>query len=143
MAMTLRKEAVRWSNTGEIKRKRVLVIDDQPEVRTIVQYSLEDIAGWDISLAGSGEEGLTHVIAGSFDGIVLDVNMPTMNGLTFLKQLRARLDLPFIPVVLLTAEVNLSQDPLFNELGIAGVIAKPFDPLLISKQISSFLSWDI
>lgn len=90
--------------------KRVLVIDDEADVRTVVQGCLEDIAGWSVITAASGQEGLAQVMTSQPDAILLDLMMPEMNGFTFLKNLRTQLKERSIPIVLLTAKVNLPQD---------------------------------
>lgn len=123
--------------------KKVLVIDDEPAVRTIVQCCLEDIAGWEVIPAESGQEGLMQAIAQSPDAIVLDMMMPGMDGLTFLKKLREKPDLPPIPVVLLSAKSNLAASPIFEELGVAGAISKPFDALSVCDRIAELLGWTI
>jgi CheY-like chemotaxis protein len=123
--------------------KKVLVIDDEPAVRTIVQCCLEDIAGWDVIPAGSGQEGLVHAAADVPDAIVLDMMMPGMDGLTFLKELRAKPDIPVIPVVVLSAKSHLANVPAFEGLGVAGIISKPFDALSICDRIAAFLGWTI
>lgn len=122
--------------------KRVLIIDDEPDVRAVVQACLEDIAGWDVVTAASGQEGLVKVMAEQPDGIVLDIMMPEMDGFTFLRQLRNRPEGRLIPVVLLTAKVNLSEPQVLFELGIKGIICKPFDPFMLAEQVAEFLGWE-
>jgi CheY-like chemotaxis protein len=142
MKFTLPTNSLETPQISAMAKKRVLVIDDEPGMRIVVQLCLEDIAGWDVILAQSGQEGLIKARTERPDAIVLDVMMPEMDGLTFLKELRANPDLPRIPVILLTAKVTLTQPQRFAELGVAGAISKPFDPLLVSDQIATFLGWN-
>ncbi|WP_242056830.1 response regulator [Planktothrix sp. FACHB-1355] len=123
--------------------KRILVIDDEPDVRAIVQGCLEDIAGWDVITAGSGQEGLVKVVTDKPDAIVLDVMMPGMDGLAFLKELRNQPEGQSIPTVLLTAKVRLDEPEILSKLGIEGVVSKPFDPFMLTEQIAAYLGWDI
>lgn len=122
--------------------RRVLVIDDEADVRAVVQGCLEDVAGWEVITARSGSEGLTKVATEKLDAIILDVMMPDIDGLTFLKQLKSNPDTGAIPVVLLTAKVSLTDPTIQAELGVLGAIAKPFNPISLSQQIARFLGWD-
>ena len=126
-----------------MKTKRVLVIDDEPDVRAIVQGCLEDIAGWDVITAASGQEGLEKALTDKPDAIVLDVMMPGMDGITFLKELRTQPEGKSIPTVLLTAKVNFNHSEIFSELNIEGVVSKPFDPFMLTEQIADFLGWEM
>lgn len=123
--------------------KRVLVIDDEADVRTVVQGCLEDIAGWDVMTAGSGQEGLAQVISNPPDAILLDMMMPEMDGFTFLKNLRTQLRGRSIPVVLLTAKVNLPHATELLQLDVKGIVPKPFDPFRLTEQVAIFLGWEI
>ncbi|WP_228061803.1 response regulator [[Phormidium] sp. LEGE 05292] len=123
--------------------KRVLIIDDEPDVRAVVQGCLEDVAGWDVVTAASGQEGLVKVIADKPDGIVLDVMMPGMDGLAFLRELRSRPEGRSIPVILLSAKVNLTDPQVIFELRIKGIISKPFDPFILTEEIAHFFGWEM
>ena len=122
------------------KKKRILVIDDEPSVRRVIQYCLEDLAGWTTEAVGSGQEGLTLAITQPFDAIVLDLMMPGMDGLMFLKALRSHPDAPDLLVILLTAKSAVSLESLFD-LDVAGIIEKPFDPIQLPIQIAQLLNW--
>ena len=121
--------------------KRILVIDDDDVIQEIVQNCLEDVAGWQVLLASSGWEGLKKAIAEQPDAIVLDVMMPGMDGITFLNLLRTNSQVQAIPVVLLTAKVDLTARDRLGELGVLGVIAKPFGAIELVEQIAGFLGW--
>jgi CheY-like chemotaxis protein len=123
--------------------KRVLIIDDEADVRTIVRGCLEDIAGWEVVTAKSGKEGLVKVIADSPDAILLDVMMPGMDGLAFLSALRNYTKEATLPVVLLTAKINVAESDDLSGLNIKGVIAKPFDPFLLVEQFANLLNWKV
>jgi CheY-like chemotaxis protein len=123
-----------------VPKKRILVIDDEPEVRRVIQYCLEDLAGWETVAVGSGQEGLVLVMTQPFDAIILDWMMPGMDGLMFLKALRAYPDAPDILVILLTAKLQVSLDDCVD-FDVAGVIEKPFDPIQLPIQVAQLLNW--
>ncbi|MBD2199923.1 MULTISPECIES: response regulator [Calothrix] len=122
--------------------KRLLIIDDEPDIRRIIQVSLEEIAGWEVSTAESGSEALIVVQSGKWDAIILDVSMPDMDGFEVFKRLQSDPHTQSIPVVLLTAKVQPSDRRRFAQMGVAGVIAKPFNPMTISNQVAETLGWE-
>ncbi len=123
--------------------KRVLIIDDEADVRTVVRGCLEDIAGWEVVTANSGKDGLSKVISESPDAILLDVMMPEMDGLAFLSALRNYVKEASLPVVLLTAKINVTESAQLPGLNIKGVIAKPFDPFQLVEQLADLLGWQV
>ncbi len=123
--------------------KRLLVIDDERDIREVAQATLEVIAGWDVFTASSGAEGVEVAAAQKPDAILLDVMMPDMDGPTTFEQLRARPDTSGIPVILLTAKVLTSDRERYGELGIDGFISKPFDPVELPDRISQLLGWQM
>jgi len=122
--------------------KRVLVIDDEDDIREVAQLSLEAVAGWEVIGASSGSEGLRAAAEHAPDAILLDVMMPEMDGPTTFRALRAQASTAHIPVVLLTAKVQASDRSRFEGLGVSGVLTKPFDPMELARQISEVLGWD-
>ncbi|BAY66559.1 response regulator receiver protein [Calothrix brevissima NIES-22] len=122
--------------------KRLLIIDDEPDIRRIIQVSLEEIAGWQVSTAESGSEALIIVQTDKWDAIMLDVSMPDMDGFEVFKKLQSDPHTQSIPVVLLTAKVQPSDRRRFAQMGVAGVIAKPFNPMTISNQVAETLGWE-
>lgn len=123
--------------------KRILVIDDEDIILEVVQGCFEDVAGWEVLLASSGQEGLEKVVAGQPDAIILDEMMPGMDSIAFLKQLKANDDTPSIPVVLLTAKVDLADPKLLRELGVVDMIAKPFDAIALVERVAEVLGWTV
>lgn len=122
--------------------KQILVIDDEEALRELACTCLEDIGGWNVISAASGAEGLIEAEATPLDAILLDVSMPDLNGFQCYETLRANAKTQTIPIILLTAKA-LAEDRLcFVKLDIAGVITKPFDPLLICNQIAELLNWN-
>jgi CheY-like chemotaxis protein len=121
--------------------RRILIIDDEDDIRQVAALSLETIAGWDVVLANSGKAGVEVAMKEQPDAILLDVMMPEMDGPTTFMKLRATPQTSNIPVLLLTAKVQGSDQRRFAGLGVSGILFKPFDPLLLSKQVSDVLGW--
>lgn len=130
-------------NMEAVVTKRVLLIDDEEPVIAVVQSCFEDIAGWEVFTAASGREGLIIAEFEQPDAIVLDVMMPGMDGLMFLRKLKANAATQSIPVVLLTAKTGLTEPLQAAALGAAGAIGKPFDPILLADQVANFLGWSL
>jgi len=124
-------------------KKRILLIDDEVNVRTVVQACLEHLGGWEVLLAASGQEGLAGAEAEQPDAILLDGMMPGMDGVMFLRQLRGNPAINSIPVVFLTAKASLTEPKRYLELGAKGAIAKPFDPLTLASEIAMALNWKL
>jgi CheY-like chemotaxis protein len=122
--------------------KRVLVVDDEADIRAIIQGCLEDIAEWDVLTAASGEEGIRLAATEQPDGILMDVSMPGMNGLEALRRLQEDSKTLMIPVVLLTAKALSEEQEIFATLAIAGVITKPFDPMTLVDQVIDVFGWN-
>ena len=123
--------------------KRLLLVDDEPDIREVAQMSLETTTDWAIETAGSGEDALARIEAGGVDAVLLDVMMPDMDGPAIFKKLRSERATRNLPVILLTAKVQASDQERFDEMGVAGVIGKPFDPLLLADQIAEILGWPV
>lgn len=123
--------------------KRILVVDDEKDIRKVVQIALEKFAGWQTVLAESGQMGLEKARMGHFDAILLDVSMPDIDGFQFYEALQQAAATRAIPVVLLTAKVLPRDRKRFDEMGIAGVITKPFNPVSIWQDIAHLLGWQV
>jgi two-component system, OmpR family, alkaline phosphatase synthesis response regulator PhoP len=123
--------------------KKVLVVDDESDIREVAKLCLEINSNWEVITAESGHMGLEVATAERPDAILLDVMMPDMDGLATLAKLQKNRKTKDIPVILLTAKVQATQEDRYQTLGIAAVLAKPFDPINLAGQIASILSWTI
>ncbi len=122
--------------------KHILVIDDEPALSFMVETVLRKLGNWTVVTASSGLEGLQKAESERPDGILLDVMLPDMDGLTILKKLQAAPTIRSIPVILLTAKVQPSDYARYAQLeGLSGVIAKPFAPLELPDQIAKLFNW--
>lgn len=123
--------------------KRILIIDDQETIQHVVQFGIQMISGWEVLRANSGSEGIHTAQTERPDVILLDVMMPDMDGLTTFKKLQADPQTKTIPVIFLTAKAETSEKRQFQDLGISGVITKPFNSLELPEQIAKILNWQL
>lgn len=121
--------------------KRVLLVDDEEDIREIAQVSLEMVAGWEVRTAPDGPEALATASAEHPDVILLDVMMPDMDGPTVVERLREDEQTRSIPVILLTAKTQAADRERFAALGVTGVLSKPFDPMTLAEDVAETLGW--
>jgi len=106
-------------------RKRILTVDDSPSVRQMVKLTLAG-AGYDIVEAGDGAEGLSKAKATALDMVVTDLNMPVMNGLGLIRELRKLPAYRGVPILFLTTESDAEMKKQAKAAGATGWITKPF-----------------
>lgn len=123
--------------------KRILLIDDEDDIREVAQTSLELMGGWDVITASSSQEGLIKAQAEQPDAVLLDVMLPDMDGPTTLQELQANPATSQIPVIFLTAKVQASDQRRFASLGVMAVLSKPFDPVTLADQVADVLGWSV
>ncbi|MFI2364246.1 response regulator [Promicromonospora sp. NPDC019610] len=121
--------------------RRILVVDDDEAIREVVRTGLEVVAGWQVRVARNGEQAITLCGTDPPDAVLLDVMMPTMDGPTTFARLQDDPRTRSVPVILLTAKVQPVERRQYDDLGVAGVLAKPFDPLTLPDQIAGLLGW--
>jgi len=114
---------------------RVLHVDDEPDIREVVEISLSLDPGFAVRSCASGEEALDEAAAWSPHTILCDVMMPVMDGPTTLARLRENPLTAKIPVIFMTARAQHRELEHFKALGAAGVICKPFDPMTLPTEI--------
>lgn len=124
-----------------VSTKRILLIDDEHDIREVARVSLELVGGWKVAATGSAREGLALAANQHPDAILLDVMIPDMDGPSAFRALQAAPETRDIPVILLTAKVQASDLRRFADLGVAATIAKPFDPLTLPSQVADVLGW--
>jgi len=118
---------------------RVLLIDDEPDLRRLAEVSLGAVGGWKVTACASGEAGLEAARLEVPDLIVLDVQMPGLDGPQTLAALRALPQLAQVPVLFLTATSAPADVERLRALGARGVVHKPFDPFTLPKQVLAAL----
>ena len=123
--------------------RRILIIDDEDDIREVAALSLEATAGWDVLTADSGSAGMKAASQAEPrpDAILMDVMMPGLDGPSTFRLMQQDPAIAHIPVLLLTAKVQGVDQRRFAGLGVAAVLFKPFDPLTLASQISEALGW--
>jgi CheY-like chemotaxis protein len=114
---------------------KVLHVDDDVFIREIVRVSLEKVGGMTVAQCASGQEAVDRAPDVQPDIFLLDVMMPDMSGEDTLHALRALPQFADTPVIFLTALAHPSEIRKLREMGAAGVITKPFDPMKLAKQV--------
>lgn len=118
----------------------VLVVDDDPDIRTVAELALDLAGSWSVTAVDSGEAALAFVQANHPDLVLLDVMMPGLDGLQTLQALKQDPDLASIPVIFLTAKVMPSEVDRYLSLGAIGTVAKPFDPVSLPESIRAIVN---
>jgi two-component system, chemotaxis family, chemotaxis protein CheY len=110
----------------------ILTVDDSASIRMTTKITLTN-AGYSVTEAVDGQDGLNKAKAGNFDLIVTDLNMPNMNGLAMIKALRQSPAHTGIPIIFLTTESDAEMKNQAKAAGATGWITKPFDPEQLVK----------
>lgn len=115
--------------------REVLYVDDDPDIRELVQMSLETISQIEVRTADTGEAALCAMRTHRPDIVLLDVMMPGLDGPATLQRMRQSDDLVSIPVLFMTAKSQPLDLERLCQLGAIGVIGKPFDPMRLADQL--------
>lgn len=118
---------------------KALIVDDEADIREVARLSLELIDGWTVFVAEAGLEAVDQAILHSPDVILLDM-MPGIDGAETLQRLSQECRTSHIPVIFLTAMAEAGDGRQLEDTRTRGLIAKPFDPLTLGKEIESILS---
>lgn len=118
--------------------KTILIVDDSASLRQVVKIALMD-AGYDVIEAGNGQEGLQRLDGRKIHLIVSDVNMPIMDGITFLKNVKQHPSYRFTPVIMLTTETGDDKKKAGQEAGAKAWVVKPFQPPILLAAISKLI----
>ncbi len=118
---------------------RVLLVDDEPDIREVVDVSLGLDPEFKTRACASGADALAVAAQWSPAIILLDVMMPLMDGPTTLAKLRKDPRTANIPVVFLTARTQTEEIRQFIALGAKGVLSKPFDPMTLAASVRGYL----
>ena len=117
--------------------KCIMSVDDSPSVRQMVSFTLE-AAGYQVLTAGDGQEALDILKTKAADMVITDLNMPRMDGLTLIRELRGLPAFRFTPIIFLTTESQASRKDEGKAAGATGWIVKPFQQeqlLAVVKKI--------
>jgi len=118
--------------------KKILIVDDSLLMRKLVSLMLQD-RGYEVETAVDGRDALGKLDALQADMVVTDLNMPNVNGIELIKQMRCRAAYKFTPVVMLTAEFGESKMQEGNAAGANGWIMKPFTSENLIETVKKFM----
>ena len=120
------------------KKSHVLIIDDHDAVRLLLGLTFKK--QYDVVTKKDGIEGMAWLVAGNVpDLIMLDMQMPRLNGLDFLKQVKSSGLFRHIPVILVSANENEEEIATSFDLGIVDFISKPFNPITLKEKVKNIL----
>lgn len=119
---------------------KILIIDDEEDVRRIARLGLIKIGKMDVVDATNGQEGFEKAASEQPDAILLDVMMPDMDGPETFVKIRENPATAHIPIIFLTAKSMASEIERLKSLGAAGVLNKPFDPIALSSNVCAILT---
>jgi two-component system chemotaxis response regulator CheY len=114
-----------YGERSEQMSKRIITVDDSASVRQMVSFTLKD-AGYEVMEASDGRDALTKLNGSSVHMVITDLNMPNLDGIGLIKELRAQPAYKFIPIVMLTTESQDSKKQEGKSAGATGWIVKPF-----------------
>ena len=118
---------------------KVLIVDDEPDIRRIAKLGLARVGGMEVVEATNGTEALARAKEDHPDAVLLDVMMPGLDGPSTLARLREDPATSGIPVVFLTAKAIATEVDRLKSLGAAGVLTKPFDPMTLARELRGVL----
>jgi DNA-binding response OmpR family regulator len=121
--------------------RKLLLIEDEDDIREVTRVSLLLTQGWTVITANGGADGARLALEMEPEAILLDVMMPRVDGPSTLRLLQQQEATRSIPVIFLTAKVQAADRQRFLQLGVRGIIHKPFDPLILGQAIKDILSW--
>lgn len=119
---------------------KLLIVDDSTMLRDMLSYALNEGGYNDVIEATDGVDGLEKAKATSFDLVITDVNMPNMDGLTFIEELRKLPEYEKTPILVLTTERSDEMKSKGKSCGATGWIVKPFVPDQLLKAVNIVLS---
>ncbi|AHG42710.1 chemotaxis protein CheY [Pseudomonas syringae CC1557] len=118
--------------------KSVLVVDDSSSVRQVVGIALKS-AGYDVIEASDGKDALSKLTGQKVHLIISDVNMPNMDGITFVKEVKKLASYKFTPIIMLTTESQESKKAEGQAAGAKAWVVKPFQPAQMLAAVSKLI----
>jgi len=119
---------------------KILCVEDEADIRAVARVALETVGQFQVTMCSSGQEALDTLPDFAPQLVLLDVMMPGMDGPTTYQEIRKLDGYSEVPIIFMTAKVMESDREQYIALGASGIIAKPFDPMVLSDQIRQI--WD-
>lgn len=116
----------------------LLIVDDSASMRQMVSFTLKD-AGYDVIVANNGKDALTKLDGGKISMVITDLNMPEMDGIELIRQLRGKPGFKFVPIVMLTTESQDAKKQAGKQAGASGWMVKPFKPEQLVETVKKFI----
>lgn len=117
---------------------QILIVDDSASMRNMVATTLRS-AGHQVMDAADGQAGLDKAKTSRFDAVVTDLNMPIMNGIDLVRNLRTLANYKYTPILLLTTESSMDKKSAGKEAGATGWLVKPFNPEKLLSTVAKVL----
>jgi two-component system chemotaxis response regulator CheY len=118
--------------------KKFLIVDDSASMRQLIAFAIKD-AGYEALLAENGREALDKLKGTKVDLVITDLNMPEVDGLTLIKEVRAMADYKFVPILMLTTESQVAKREEGRAAGASGWIVKPFSSDKLLAIVNKFV----
>jgi len=118
--------------------KTFLIVDDSASMRQLIAFTIKD-AGHEVLLAENGRDALEKMSRAKVDMVITDLNMPEMDGIAFIRELRGKADYKFVPIVMLTTESQEAKKQEGRAAGASGWIVKPFSPSQLMDVVKKFV----
>ena len=115
-----------------------LIVDDSASMRQLIAFTIKD-AGYNVLLAENGRDALEKITRAKIDMVITDLNMPEMDGITFIRELREKADYKFVPIIMLTTESQEAKKQEGRAAGASGWIVKPFSPSQLMDVVKKFV----
>ncbi len=120
--------------------QRVYYVEDEADIRFIAEIALKQVGGLDVYISADGQTALEDLEKFPAQLLLLDVMMPGLDGPATLKMIRRDPRFADLPAIFLTAKVQADEVAHFKKLGAIAVIAKPFDPMSLAKELKALWS---
>src|SRR5918996_28641 len=120
-------------------RSQILVVEDEPDVATLIKHTLDRAGDVDVAIVGTGEAALKATAERVPDLIILDLNLPGFDGLEVCRILRARPPLAAVPIIMVTARATESDRVQGLDVGADDYIVKPFSPRELAARVRAAL----
>jgi DNA-binding response OmpR family regulator len=120
-------------------RPRILIVEDETDIAGLIKHTLERHAEADAEIAGSGDVALKVIGDRPPDLVILDLNLPVLNGVEVCRLLRARQDSKHVPIIMLTARTSEDDRVTGLEMGADDYITKPFSPRELTARVKAVL----
>jgi DNA-binding response OmpR family regulator len=121
--------------------KSILLIEHEASLREVLKTCLSELGGWRVTSSNSIQASIVLCLMMNPDAILLDASTAEADGLIFIEQLKQHSASQSIPIVLITDRASWFTPLQFQQMGFAGAIAKPFNPITLSAQVSRLTGW--